>query len=217
MCAAGISAPSRATSAHSWMASPFRPATTPRCSGSTPRRRASSTRLTLLSVGAVAAIFLILLADFGSGLVATLVFLTLPFALVGAGHRHLPDRRRSLTSIAGRPGHGDWDLRSEWHHACKPLSASRVRRRRGQFGRDLIVRGSEERLAPILMTALATGLALVPIVLGGGSRGLRDRASARGRHPLEGSSPRRCSTCSWVPALYLRYGRPAATTTEDAV
>ena len=42
------------------------------------------------------------------------------------------------------------------------------------FGRELILRGSEERLAPILMTALATGLALVPIVLGGTRGGLRD-------------------------------------------
>ena len=48
------------------------------------RAEASSTRLTLLGVIAVAAIFLILMADFGSTRVATLVFLTLPFALVGA-------------------------------------------------------------------------------------------------------------------------------------
>src|SRR4029453_8159781 len=47
-------------------------------------RQASSTRLTLLGVIAGAAIFLILMADFGSARVATLVFLTLPFALVGA-------------------------------------------------------------------------------------------------------------------------------------
>ena len=46
------------------------------------------------------------------------------------------------------------------------------------FGRDLILRGSEERLAPILMTALATGLALVPIVLGG------TRAGYEIEHPL---------------------------------
>jgi Cu/Ag efflux pump CusA len=32
------------------------------------------------------------------------------------------------------------------------------------FGKDLVLRGSEERLAPILMTALATGLALQPIM-----------------------------------------------------
>ncbi len=47
-------------------------------------RQASSTPLDLLGVAAVAAIFLILMADFGSARVATLVFLTLPFALVGA-------------------------------------------------------------------------------------------------------------------------------------
>jgi Cu/Ag efflux pump CusA len=36
-----------------------------------------------------------------------------------------------------------------------------------KFGRDLVLQGSRERLAPILMTALATGLALVPLVISG--------------------------------------------------
>ena len=35
------------------------------------------------------------------------------------------------------------------------------------FGPELILRGASERLAPILMTALTTGLALVPIIVGG--------------------------------------------------
>ena len=39
------------------------------------------------------------------------------------------------------------------------------------FGHELVERGAEERLAPILMTALATGLALVPIVVGGSRSG----------------------------------------------
>ena len=39
------------------------------------------------------------------------------------------------------------------------------------FGRDLIVRGAQERLAPILMTALTTGLALVPLVVTGNKPG----------------------------------------------
>ena len=35
------------------------------------------------------------------------------------------------------------------------------------FGPDLVLRGSEERLTPILMTALATSLALFPIIVSG--------------------------------------------------
>ena len=39
------------------------------------------------------------------------------------------------------------------------------------FEPELIIRGAEERLAPILMTALSTGLALLPIVVGGSRAG----------------------------------------------
>ena len=35
------------------------------------------------------------------------------------------------------------------------------------FGPELVLRGAGERLSPILMTALATGLALVPLVIAG--------------------------------------------------
>ena len=40
-----------------------------------------------------------------------------------------------------------------------------------QFGRALIVRGSLERLTPVLMTALAAGLALIPLLFGAGEAG----------------------------------------------
>jgi len=39
------------------------------------------------------------------------------------------------------------------------------------FGKEPVIRGARERLAPILMTAPATGLALLPIVLGGNKPG----------------------------------------------
>ena len=39
------------------------------------------------------------------------------------------------------------------------------------FGPELLLRGASERLTPILMTALSTGLALVPLVVAGGTAG----------------------------------------------
>ena len=82
------------------------------------------------------------------------------------------------------------------------------------FGRDLVMLGSEERLAPILMTALATGLALVPIVLGG------SRAGYEIEHPLAvvilgGLVTSTILNLFIVPSLYLRYARPAMSTEES--
>src|SRR5439155_23048703 len=39
------------------------------------------------------------------------------------------------------------------------------------FGRELILRGAAERVAPILMTALAAGLGLLPLALSGSKPG----------------------------------------------
>jgi len=73
------------------------------------------------------------------------------------------------------------------------------------FGRELVLRGAEERLAPILMTALATALALVPIVLGG------TRAGYEIEHPLAvmilGGLLTSTVLNLFVPALYLRFGK----------
>ena len=77
------------------------------------------------------------------------------------------------------------------------------------FGRDLVMRGAEERLAPILMTALATGLALLPIAFGG------DKAGQEIEHPLAvvilgGLVTSTILNLFLLPPLYLRFRRSAA-------
>jgi len=178
-------------------------------------RQASSTRLTLLGVGAVATILLILFADFGSGRLAILVFLTLPFALVGAivatfltGAILSLGSLVGLVTVIGISARNGIMLVSHYRH---------LERIEGlRFGRDLVVRGSEERLAPILMTALATGLALVPIVLGGSRPGYEIE------HPLAvvilgGLVTSTLLNLFIVPALYLEYGQPATLAAEETL
>jgi hypothetical protein len=66
------------------------------------------------------------------------------------------------------------------------------------------------------MTALATGLALVPNVLGGTRAGTRLIEQRRREEPAE-DHHRKWMFDLMVPALYLEYGRSALTTVEETV
>ena len=73
------------------------------------------------------------------------------------------------------------------------------------FGPELILRGARERLSPILMTTLATGLALVPLVIAGNIPGHEIE------HPmaiviLGGLVTSTLLNLFVVPSLYLRLG-----------
>jgi Cu/Ag efflux pump CusA len=73
------------------------------------------------------------------------------------------------------------------------------------FGLDLVMRGARERLAPIVMTAAATGLALVPLVVAGNVPGHEIE------HPMAivimgGLVTSTALNLFLVPALYLRFG-----------
>jgi Cu/Ag efflux pump CusA len=67
------------------------------------------------------------------------------------------------------------------------------------------VRGAEERLIPILMTALAAGLALVPLALSAGQPGSEIQAPMA-VVILCGLISSTVLNMIVVPALYLRFG-----------
>jgi Cu/Ag efflux pump CusA len=72
-----------------------------------------------------------------------------------------------------------------------------------EFGPELVLRGARERLTPILMTALAMGLALVPLVVAGNVPGHEIE------HPmavviLGGLVTSTILNLFVVPSLYLR-------------
>ena len=74
------------------------------------------------------------------------------------------------------------------------------------FGRELVMRGASERLAPIMMTALATGLAIVPLAVAGSIPGHEIE------HPmalviLGGLFTATLLNLFIIPSLYLRFGK----------
>jgi len=73
------------------------------------------------------------------------------------------------------------------------------------FGLNLVIRGAQERLAPILMTALATALAVLPLVISG------DKPGQEIEHPmavviLGGIVTSTLINLLLLPALYLKFG-----------
>lgn len=129
-------------------------------------RQASQRRLVLTSIIAIIAIYILLQTSFGSWTLATLSFLTLPSALIGGiiaayiggGIISLGSLVGFLTvlGIAARNG---IMLINHYQHLEKFEGET--------FGPKLVIRGAKERLAPILMTAITSGLALLPLVIAG--------------------------------------------------
>jgi Cu/Ag efflux pump CusA len=72
--------------------------------------------------------------------------------------------------------------------------------------REAIERGAHERLIPILMTAMAAGLALIPLALGGGTTG-SEIQTPMAIVILFGLISSTLLNMFVVPTLYLRYGR----------
>jgi len=171
-------------------------------------RQASSQRLLWLSILSVIGIILVLHVDFGSWRQTFLVTLTLPFALIGGvigvlltGGLLSLGSLVGFVTVLGIAARNAIMLVSHYKHLEEVEGMP--------FGLALVLRGAEERLAPILMTALATGLALVPIVLGGVKPG------AEIEHPLavvilSGLATSTVLNLFVLPPLYLWLGRGRA-------
>ncbi|WP_310571363.1 efflux RND transporter permease subunit [Gemmatimonas sp.] len=131
--------------------------------------QAESTRtLSLLSLLSVAAIFLILYSEFRSARTAMLVMANLPLALIGGVLAvFVTSRVVSIASLVGFVTLFGIATRN----GILLVSHYRQLLAEGAPFREAVVRGSMERLSPILMTALTAGLALIPLAMGGGEPG----------------------------------------------
>jgi CzcA family heavy metal efflux pump len=175
--------------------------------GEAAERKAAQKRLLTYASGAALVIFLLLQAAFGSWRLASLLFFTLPVALVGgllaayAGVGEISlGALIGFYTVMGIAARNGIMMITHFQH---------LERHEGEpFGPGLVVRGALERLSPILMTALATGLALLPLVISG------DKPGQEIEHPmavviLGGLVTSTLLNLFLVPVLYLKLGRGA--------
>jgi CzcA family heavy metal efflux pump len=162
-------------------------------------------RLMFATLLALIGIGLVLLADFRSARLALLVLASLPFALIGGvlaavitGGVVSLGTLVGLVTVIGIAARNGIMLISHFRHLEQ---AEQV-----PFGPELVLRGAAERLVPIAMTALATSLALLPLVLRGNAPG----------HEIEypmavvimgGIVSSTVLNLLVMPVLYLRFGR----------
>ena len=159
----------------------------------------------LLSILSLAMIFAILYSRYRSPLFVGIIMASVPLALIGSvtalwwSGQPLSVASMvgfiTLTGIATRNG-----ILKISHYINLAIQEGMP------FGRDLVIRGSLERLTPVLMTALSAGVALVPLMLG---------ADAPGKeilHPVAitifgGLVTATILDTVLTPTLFLRYGR----------
>lgn len=186
----------------------------PEILGEYAERQESQQRLYALALLSILGIFLILYADFASYRLSLLVLLSLPFALAGCVmSTMMTGGILSLGSLVGFVT----VLGVAVRNAIMLISHYRhLEDIEGEgFGLRLVVRGALERLVPILMTALTAGLALLPIVVSG------DRPGQEIEYPmaiaiLGGLTTSTILNLFFLPALYLRFGRPHIATAQES-
>ena len=164
----------------------------------------ASRTLLVLGIAVIFGIFLLLFVAFGSARDSALVMLNLPLALIGgvvgvilSGNILSVASIIGFITLFGIATRNGIMMVSHIHHLVEhegvrdPLEAVR--------------RGALERLSPILMTALAAGLGLLPLALAEGDPG-SEIQTPMAIVILFGLISSTALNMVVVPALYLRFG-----------
>jgi Cu/Ag efflux pump CusA len=162
----------------------------------------------ILSVLTLGVIFLLLYAHFHSAMIVWQVLLNIPLAFVGAlaltyftvGTISIATLV-GLITLAGIATRNTIMMISHYLHLMEYEGEG--------FTREMIVRGSLERLVPVTMTALTAGLALIPLVLAAHEPG-KEILYPVAIVILGGLISSTLLDMAVTPAVFLKFGRNAA-------
>lgn len=168
----------------------------------------SSKKMVWLGLIALLGIFLVLYFHFNSSLLSAQIMLNIPLALIGSiAAIWITDRSFSLASLiafvtlCGIASRNGIMMVSHYLHLMEHEGE--------KFGRAMVIRGTLERLVPVLMTALTAVLALMPLLFAAGEPGKEIL------HPVAVVITGGLLTSTLLdlfvtPAVFLAYGERAA-------
>jgi heavy-metal exporter, HME family len=167
----------------------------------------ASRMMALLSAVSLLLIFVVLYTRYRSGVLALIIMGNVPLALIGsvaalwiAGQPFSVASAIGFITLAGIATRNG--ILKISHYLNLALFEGET------FGRQLVVRGTLERLTPVLMTALAAGIALVPLLIGA------DEPGKEILHPVAvtiigGLISATLLDAFLTPTLFMLFGRKA--------
>ncbi|MBX9776837.1 MAG: CusA/CzcA family heavy metal efflux RND transporter [Xanthobacteraceae bacterium] len=165
----------------------------------------ASLRIGMLSLLSLALIFIVLYSRYNSTALVLIIMANIPLALIGSVIAlYVAGQPLSIASMIGFITLAGISARNGILKISHYINL--VLHEGEQFGRALIVRGSLERLTPVLMTALSAGLALIPLLFGA------DEAGREILHPVAvtifgGLLSATALDTLLTPLLFLVFGR----------
>ncbi len=171
-------------------------------------QREATRLLILLGLASFIAMFFVLYCNYQSAMVAGQIMLNIPFAFIGSvGVLYITGTEFSVASLVGF------------------ISLTGIATRNGvlmishyinlmveegmEFGKEMVIRGSQERVAPVLMTAFTASLSLIPLALSAGQPG-REILHPVALVVLGGLLTSTALDFFVTPTVFLNYGGTAA-------
>jgi HME family heavy-metal exporter len=165
----------------------------------------AAARMGILSLASLLLIFLVLQSRYRSATLALIIMVNIPLALLGSiAALWVSGLPLSVASMMGFVTLAGISTRNGILKVSRYINLAL--HEGAKFGPDLVMRGSLDRLAPVLLTALSAGLALTPLLFGAGEPGREIL------HPVAvtifgGLASSTLFDAVLTPTLFLAFGR----------